>query len=135
MVGVKTKVCTKCVKEKDIGDFNRTKIQKDGMQPWCKECSRKYYLEHKDEVKERSRKYRLEHQDEVKERSRKYNKCVTKPSCPFVGGHGAEFMIFECETCGAEFRKLKSYVDWMYEHRGHIPKYCSRNCYFIGKKK
>ena len=120
MIGVKTKVCTKCGKEKPIEEFVRNKTKSDGMQPWCKECRRKY---------------RLEHQDEEKERSRRYNKCVTKPSCPFVGGNGAEFMIFECETCGAEFRNLKSYVDWMYEHRGRIPKYCSRNCFLIGKKK
>jgi len=33
-----TKICTKCGKEKVLGEFYREPSHKNGLQPWCKIC-------------------------------------------------------------------------------------------------
>ena len=117
MTEEKTKVCSKCGRELPLSEFYKHKAYKDGLNCWCKSCYREYgnirYETHRSDM--------LTHQ-------RKYNKCVTNPSCPRVGGKGAQFELFTCEVCGAEFRRLKSRVDWIYEHFGYLPRFCSREC-------
>ena len=123
-----TKVCTKCGRELPLSEFNKFKISNDGLQCWCKSCMREYQREY--------HKIRYEtHKSDVITRARKYLKCVTKPSCPRVGGRGAHFELFTCEVCGKEFRRLKSIVDWHYEHRGILPRFCSRECQYESRRK
>lgn len=86
-----TKICTKCGKEKPLTDFGKSKNAKDGLNYWCKECtkqnSKKNYQKIKDspETKEKRRKYYLEHQEKMllyskrygeehKEKQQQYNK-------------------------------------------------------------
>ena len=118
MTDEKTKVCSKCGRELPLSEFSKQKTTKDGLIPWCKSCRKEY-----DKIR-----YETHKSDELT-RQHKYNKCVTKPSCPRVGGKGAHFELFVCEVCGAEFRRLKSRVDWLYEHLGYLPRFCSRECY------
>lgn len=124
MTEEKTKVCTKCGRELPLSEFSKQKKSKDGLIPWCKSCLKEYhaiwYETHKQDV--------LTHQ-------RKYHKCVSKPSCPQVGGRGAQFEIFVCEVCGAEFRRLKSMVDCQYEHFGILPRFCSNECRYESMRK
>jgi hypothetical protein len=60
-----TKICCKCKKEKDVGEFHKCGIAKDGVQSRCKECRAGVAQEYgkRQEVKERSkesaRRYRL----------------------------------------------------------------------------
>ena len=112
-----TKVCTKCGRELPLSEFSKQKATKDGLIPWCKTCVREYnvirYKTHRSDA--------LTHQH-------KYYKCITKPSCPRVGGRGAQFELFVCEVCGTEFRRSKSNVDWNYEHHGILPRFCSKEC-------
>ena len=112
-----TKVCTKCGRELPLSEFVKQRKSKDGLMYWCKSCTREYS------------KIRYEtHKSDVLTHHRKYYKCTTKPSCPRVGGRGARFELFTCEVCGAEFRRLKSFVDSEYERRGYLPRFCSREC-------
>ena len=124
MTDEKTKVCTKCGRELPLSEFTKYKTTKDRLQYWCKSCKKEYdklrYETHKSDV--------LNHQH-------KYNKCVYKPSCPRVGGRGARFELFTCEVCGKEFRRSKSNVDWNYEHRGILPRFCSRECQYESMRK
>jgi len=99
------------------------------------ECNRKYREENKEKELERHRKYREENKEKCAERNRKYNKCVANPSCPAVGSYGAEFLLFTCEVCGKEFRRRKAEVDWNYEHRGTLPRFCSKDCQYFAKRK
>ena len=124
MTDDKTKKCTKCGRELPLSEFGKHKITKDGVRSWCKSCVREY-----DKIwYETHLSYELTH-------ARKYRKCVTKPSCPRVGGKGAQFELFTCEVCGAEFRRLKSRVDWIYEHIGYLPRFCSRECKAVSERK
>jgi len=148
------KRCNRCGRELSLSEFHKEKSRKDGYFVWCKECRAEYdanhYTDHKDRINERSAKYRKEnkekiaemdaeyreeHKDEYKVRQRKYRNCVTKPSCLLVGGRGAEFELFACEVCGKEFRRNKSYVEWQYEHTGYLPRFCSRVCMGVAKRK
>ena len=117
MTDEKTKVCTKCGRELPLSEFSINKASKDGLDNWCKSCRREY------------NKIRYEtHKSDIITHHRKYMRCVTKPSCPRVGGKGAQFELFVCEVCGTEFRRLKTLVDWNYEHRGNLPRFCSEEC-------
>ena len=107
------KRCTKCGEIKPVSEFYRNSRAKDGMQFFCKACRHKYYVENR---------------GKAIEYSRKYHACVRRPSCPRVGGRGAEFITFTCEVCGTEFRRRKTKVDYDYERRGNIPRFCSNEC-------
>ena len=37
---METKICTKCGKEKSLIDFGKSKNTKDGLNYWCKECTK-----------------------------------------------------------------------------------------------
>ena len=86
----KKKRCSHCGKIKFAREFNRNKGKKDGLDFWCKDCSKqanakwrqkhkkelnkknkKYYREHKEEINQRVSKYRYEHKREANERERK----------------------------------------------------------------
>ena len=101
-----TKKCSKCGRELPVSEFYKNKSCKDGLRPYCKECHKEY--------------------------SKLYDKCVKNPSCSRVGMRGAVFETFTCEVCGKEFRRSKNQVDWVYEHKGCLPKYCSKECWDIG---
>ena len=134
-----TKVCPKCGRELPVSQFYKDKSCKDGLQTHCKECRKErrevYTEDHHDEILKKQKVYRENNRSSVSETQRKYNKCVNNLSCPRVGGRGAVFETFTCEICGKEFRRLKSRTDWAYEHRGYLPKYCSKECQSEAKRK
>ena len=117
MTDEKTKVCTKCGREFPLSEFTKHKITKDGLDHWCKSCQNEYY-----------KIWYKTHRSDALTNMQKYYKCISKPSCQRVGGRGAQFELFVCEVCGTEFRRRKSEVDWIYEHRGYLPRFCSREC-------
>jgi 5-methylcytosine-specific restriction endonuclease McrA len=51
------KICTTCKAEKEESLFNKDKQKKDGLNPRCKECSRKWHHKNKDRVKEYQKEY------------------------------------------------------------------------------
>lgn len=50
---MKTKICSKCKKEKDIKEFSKDRTTKDGLRYWCKECVSKYNKEFHQKNKEK----------------------------------------------------------------------------------
>lgn len=60
------KKCTSCKEDKELSEFNKNKIKKDGLNNICRKCSnkrsKKYYNEkgeeHKKNVAKRNHKYR-----------------------------------------------------------------------------
>ena len=103
------KQCPKCGKIKPAGEFYKKFHQSSGRSSWCKECTRAA--------------------------SKRHYRCVKTPSCPRAGVLGAELVVFACEVCGKEFRRLKSEVDYIYASRGILPRFCSRECRIASTRK
>ena len=135
MTEEKTKVCTKCGRELPLSEFNKDKATKDGLTYWCKLCYKEHNKIWYETQKHRSYERTITRTIERDNYARKYRNCVKKPSCSWVGGRGAQFELFVCEVCGAEFRRLKSTVDWFYEHQGYLPRFCSQECYHKSRRK
>jgi hypothetical protein len=126
------KQCPKCGKIKPAGEFYKEIYRSCGRSSWCKECARNA---------NRNRNYGRYHEDSDLYRetaiaaSKRYYRCVKTPSCPRVGVRGAELVVFTCEVCGKEFRRLKSEVDYIYALRGTLPRFCSRECRIASTRK
>jgi hypothetical protein len=50
------KVCTKCKVEKEVINFSKHKLRKNGINNWCKMCDKEYRLKNKDKIKQMSLK-------------------------------------------------------------------------------
>ncbi len=65
---MKTKICTKCHKEKDLSKFNK--------HLWCKECIDQYNKEYADKNKEKiskqKKQYYIDHKEILKQKSKKH---------------------------------------------------------------
>ena len=74
--GYKMKVCSKCNKELDVSMFNKGKINKDGLNVWCKKCcsiAKKVYKEkHKEEIRLKDAIYRTHNAEILKVKSQRY---------------------------------------------------------------
>lgn len=92
---MKNKLCIKCKKIKNINEFSKNKVEKDGLQKWCKKCKNEYnknyrkqnkqklkeyhkikdrerYLKNKNKILEQHKIYDNLHKKEKKERHQKY---------------------------------------------------------------
>jgi DNA-directed RNA polymerase subunit RPC12/RpoP len=59
---IATRTCTKCRKQKDVGQFGKNKRLKGGMSYWCLDCWREYHAE-----------YRIENRYKIRARNREYS--------------------------------------------------------------
>ena len=68
------KKCSKCKIEKEESEFSKSKVNKDGLRPWCKDCCRGYAKT--DKYKEYQREYHREYRktDKYKEYQKEYHK-------------------------------------------------------------
>lgn len=69
-----SKVCTKCLIEKNYSDFNRDKWHKDGRQYRCRDCEKILYHERKGQKMESLRIYRKKYPEKRKVWDKKYQK-------------------------------------------------------------
>ena len=122
--GVECKKCGRCDEVKPITEFRRCGRYNDGLDYRCKSCCR-----------ETSQIYCKNNPEKCSKTHKAYLRCVKNPACPRVGNKGAKFETFTCEVCGKEFRRLKSITDWLCEHKGYLPHYCSRECFHTSRCK
>ena len=65
------KKCFGCKVEKEDFFFSKKKGCKDGLQPYCKYCSKvnikKYQIENKDKIRNKQKEYRINNKDKIKE--------------------------------------------------------------------
>jgi len=73
-----TKICIKCKDEKSINDFNKDKLRKDGLCPYCKKCqsekNKKWRKDNPQKTKDYSKKSREKNRETIRIRNRKYEK-------------------------------------------------------------
>ena len=69
-----TKVCSKCKVEKELGEFNNDKYNKDGLRSYCKRCkallSKDYYKNNIEKRLEYNRKWNINHPEDRKNYTR-----------------------------------------------------------------
>lgn len=70
---IKTKICTKCKKEKDLSEFYKEKLGKQGLRGDCKECVKKYKIKHYQKYKKRINKQKKQYKDKNKNKYKKYH--------------------------------------------------------------
>jgi hypothetical protein len=86
---METKICGKCKEQKTRDMFSKNKNHKDGLENYCKECTKKrtqeYYIKNREKIlqkdkmwqiknKENIKKYQKEYREKNKERLDKYMK-------------------------------------------------------------
>lgn len=108
------KYCTKCQTVKGVGEFGKSKCEKDGLQRWCKECRKQYYqnnrkdkLEYQKEYYHKNREYYKEYHKEYQKEYNQKNK--DKGLCTKCSKH----QIMEnnqtlCVTCWFKYRSCKA---------------------------
>jgi hypothetical protein len=73
---MKTKVCTKCGKEKKLKEFNKQNVNKDGLSYWCKICIKQYkqiyYKQNKIKIQKKNKKWGLNNKEKIKQQHKKY---------------------------------------------------------------
>ena len=82
MIQTKEKKCCSCKKMKDISNFYRASIRKDGFQTQCKECSKNYSIKYyktyeyvpNDKRREWQRAYYIKNKETVSEHNEKMYK-------------------------------------------------------------
>ncbi len=64
------KHCKKCGQDKDFSSFSKNKNKKDGLQPWCKQCTSEYRKSYdkKPERKEKNKQRQKDWWDKNRER-------------------------------------------------------------------
>ena len=59
------KTCSKCKKEKEVGDFYKNKRNVDGLQIWCRGCKKDYILKNKEKIAAYCKEYRSNHKEQM----------------------------------------------------------------------
>lgn len=80
------KVCIKCNVEKNIDQFGKRKVSKDGYRNDCKDCNREYkriwslkkYEDNKEIFRERAKLWRQNNPDKIKENNRRTRESIDK---------------------------------------------------------
>lgn len=67
-----TKICSKCGRELPLSEFNKCKRNKDGLQPYCKDCRKQYRADNREHILEQKKQYYAEHRDELIEKNKQY---------------------------------------------------------------
>ena len=66
------KKCSKCKEEKELSEFHKSKVAKDGLQYCCKKCVSDYNEKHKEKYKEYQKGYRKNNKEYNKEYKKEY---------------------------------------------------------------
>ncbi|MCP3686752.1 MAG: hypothetical protein GY861_29285 [bacterium] len=66
------KTCTKCKKKKNISEFHKNKLHKDGRHNHCKDCVKLYYQKNADTFRSSAKKYRKNNKEKVKQYAESY---------------------------------------------------------------
>jgi hypothetical protein len=126
---MKTKICSKCNKEKYLNEYYNEKKNNDGKTSQCIECtkfySKKYYIKNKNNILKQVSKYRNNNKEKIKNSKQKYIKnnpwfrtwwliymrCTNtkNPSYKYYGGKGIKCLITKDELKEIWFRD-KAYL-------------------------
>lgn len=139
------KRCTKCKEIKALGEFGKHKSRKDGLQVYCRPCTRaysaSYYSNNREKLQriERRRKYGLSQDDFDEMLARQGNACelceTLKPSdykwhvdhdhscCPGKKTCGKCVRAILCNNCNSALGKFKDNPELLRQAAEYIESY------------
>jgi len=128
-----TKVCARCKKEKDVGEFATDNKARDGYQSYCKDCQRQVYREWKEKNRQRYRegalKWYYRHKQEVINYQRKYRKDRKKLAVHSIRKHHPEKQPLAniCEFCGINEGLIRHHPEY---DMPEVYVTCCRRCHW-----
>lgn len=69
---MKTKICTKCYREKELNKFSLHKGGKYGISSRCKYCDKKYRENNREKIKKGQSNYYLRNKEKINKKNKKY---------------------------------------------------------------
>lgn len=70
------KICTKCGQEKGKEEFTKDRGRKDGLNPWCRGCTRannrRVYAQKREHYQEKHKEYNAAHPEKIQAANRRY---------------------------------------------------------------
>lgn len=120
---MKTRVCHKCKQEKPLTEFNRNKVQKDGVQSKCKECLEKWRKENRTKIRECQKRSARKNIKRVTEYGIKYRNSNRKKTREAVrrihdekdyGGNRLKVLErdnYKCTKCGSNEMLVVHHID------------------------
>jgi hypothetical protein len=74
---METKICSKCKEEKEVCEFNKDSVRKDGLRGECKSCrkiiKKKYYDENQIKILEKKKNFYENNKEYLKQKSLEYH--------------------------------------------------------------
>ena len=146
---IKTKICSKCHKEKPIEEFRKSKTGKDGYRCECKECQREqdreFYKKNKKSILARKKQYQQKNRDNILNQKKKHKhdfanfKTFYEKFKPYYGEDeirqdpdNPDLIQFRCKYDGKWFSPTVSQVEHRYQSIingiGGRELYCSNAC-------
>ena len=93
----KTKKCTKCHVRKPLAAFSKNASKKDGLQTYCKECTKVYHDDHYEEWRVRNARYYAGHCEEWRVRNARYQAKHREEARVY----SAQYRMLHLEECRA----------------------------------
>ncbi len=128
------KICTRCGLEKSMSEFRKNRMNKDGLQRWCKICMKTYqaayWQAHKEELDDCRKSYRADHKEEMANYQRAYlqtesgrttHKRYRQNHSEKIKAHQAVHIVTRngslkrsvfCETCGLPTKTHGHHADY-----------------------
>jgi hypothetical protein len=86
------KICTVCTQEKDLDEFHKSKLSKDGFRGDCKNCRSIERREYNKKNKEKNKEYKKEYYERNKDIIKQYNDEWSKKNPKYQGIYHKERM-------------------------------------------
>lgn len=88
---METKKCSKCGEKKDRSEFTISKVEKDGLCIYCRECNRKKHKEWRDKNIEHLKAYTKQRCIDKKDKIKEYSKTTYKRHKQKLNEYGAKW--------------------------------------------
>lgn len=117
------KRCSKCGLSQPLHCFNRSKATRDGLQAWCKVCSRisvkESYARNKDKSDQRNKQYRSVNKEKVAEWQRRWREENPEKK-------RAQKMRHRARVANAEGSHTQADIQQMYADQNGLCAYCAK---------
>lgn len=100
---IKAKRCSKCGRFLPLDDFNKRKRSSDGLQNYCKDCSKEMYAEYRVKNKDKIEAYRQANKEKIKAMQKEYYQAhkdtVLKKKAEYYSNNKEKVKAYQAQYC------------------------------------